>query len=165
MRNSISSRLSRVLGRVTDRREILSPLPALLRPVISQALFAVVLVILLQILEHTIAAPANWLIEALRSVDPLRDTVSFLRNIGALPPQMRPDPASYGVLLAALASLGGAFLALYFTILGVVTSSRYAQVPSEVRDLVVREQTGTLYVKIVALLPAVATLLLGALAL
>ncbi len=149
-------------GREGGPRELSSPLPQLLRAMRRQVAFAVALVIVLHVLEQILSGPAQWLHDQLRSVAWLREIAAGLQQVGLFPQQVHADTSSYVALLGVLASLGGTFLALYFTTLGVVTSTRYARVPSEVRELVLREETGTLYVNLVALLPAVATLLLGA---
>jgi len=69
-------------------------------------------------------------------------------------------PSGYGGLLAALAQISGVFLGLYFTVLGVVASTAWADLPEDVRALLLREQGGNVYIRIVALLGATALLLL-----
>jgi hypothetical protein len=67
-------------------------------------------------------------------------------------------PSGYRGLLEALAQISGVFLGLYFTVLGVVASTAWADLPEDVRSLLLREQGGNVYIRIVALLGALALL-------
>jgi hypothetical protein len=65
-------------------------------------------------------------------------------------------------LLGTLAGIAGVFLALYFTVVGTLVGGRYANVPPNVRELMISEKLGNQYIRLVALFGAVATLLLAA---
>lgn len=53
---------------------------------------------------------------------------------------------SYGGFVAAAVGAEAAFLALFFTTVGVIASTTYSRVPGEVRSLFVRERTSLIYV-------------------
>jgi hypothetical protein len=53
---------------------------------------------------------------------------------------------SYGGFVAAAVGAQAAFLALFFTTVGVIASTTYARVPGEIRSLFVRERTSLIYV-------------------
>jgi len=65
-------------------------------------------------------------------------------------------PDSYGAFVGAAVGAEAAFLALFFTTVGVIASTTYARVPGEIRGLFVRERTSLIYVGNVAV-----TLLVG----
>jgi hypothetical protein len=69
---------------------------------------------------------------------------------------------SYGGFVAAAVGAEAAFLALFFTTVGVIASTTYSRVPGEVRSLFVRERTSLIYVwnVAVALLVGIALLIL-----
>lgn len=68
---------------------------------------------------------------------------------------------SYGGFVAAAVGAEAAFLALFFTTVGVIASTTYARVPGEIRSLFVRERTSLIYVwnVAVALLVGIALLI------
>jgi hypothetical protein len=70
------------------------------------------------------------------------------------------DAAS--ALLGTLAQIAGVFLGLYFAVVGTLVSTRYANVPPNVRELMITDKFGNQYIRLVALFGAVATLLLAA---
>lgn len=55
-------------------------------------------------------------------------------------------PDSYGAFVGTAVGAEAAFLALFFTIVGVIASATYARVPGEIRGLFVRERTSLIYV-------------------
>ncbi len=67
----------------------------------------------------------------------------------------------YASLLSTLAHVSGVFLGLYFTAVSVVASTVYARVPGDVRSVLMQEKVGTVYIRLVALLAAVSTMLLA----
>ncbi len=73
----------------------------------------------------------------------------------------RPESTAYGAMLSTVAQVGGVFLGLYFTAVGVVASAAYTRVPSDIRSLFTREKVGNLYVWVAAFMVAVSVLLLG----
>ncbi len=66
-----------------------------------------------------------------------------------------------------LTTLGGAaaaFLALYFTAISVVVSTAYARTPGTIRSLIIWEEVGSVYFRILAQFAGVVTVMLAALA-
>ena len=55
-------------------------------------------------------------------------------------------PGSYGAFVGVAVGAEAAFLALFFTTVGVIASTTYARVPGEIRGLFVRERTSLIYV-------------------
>ena len=65
-------------------------------------------------------------------------------------------------LLGTLAQIAGVLLGLYFAVVGTLVSTRYADVPPRVRELLVADKLGNQYIRLVAVFGAVAILLLAA---
>jgi hypothetical protein len=61
-------------------------------------------------------------------------------------------------LLNTIVQLAGLFLTLYFTAISLIASTVYARVPGDVRTLAVDEKVGNVYIRIVAILGALAIL-------
>jgi hypothetical protein len=68
---------------------------------------------------------------------------------------------SLRTLLSAIASIVGIFIGLYFTAISVVVSSMFVKVPSSLRELVLKEKVGNLYIRILSVLTVMCILLLG----
>jgi len=68
---------------------------------------------------------------------------------------------SLETLLSIVASISGIFLGLYFTAISVVASSIFVRVPSNLRELLLKEKVGNQYIKILAILTSTSILLLG----
>src|SRR5437899_313909 len=66
--------------------------------------------------------------------------------------------------LTTLGSVAAAFLALYFTAMSVVISTAYARTPGNIRSLIIREEVGSVYFRILAQFAGVVTVMLAALA-
>jgi hypothetical protein len=64
-------------------------------------------------------------------------------------------------LLSVIASVCGVFLALYFTAVSVVAQAGFASAPNAVKDLLLREKAGNLYMRILTTLTCVTLVLLG----
>lgn len=64
-------------------------------------------------------------------------------------------------LLSVIASVCGIFLALYFTAVSVVAQAGFATAPNTVKDLLLREKVGNLYMRILTVLTCVTLILLG----
>src|SRR5437773_6242496 len=60
--------------------------------------------------------------------------------------------------LNTIVQLAGLFLTLYFTAISLIASAVYARVPGDVRTLAVDEKVGNLYIRLVAVLGALAIL-------
>jgi hypothetical protein len=74
------------------------------------------------------------------------------------PPNL--DPGAARDFFGIVAQVAGVFLGLYFTAVSVVASTVYAKVPGEIRGLLTKEKVGNLYIHVVALTVAVASILL-----
>jgi hypothetical protein len=110
--------------------------PYLLRNAILPVLFAIVLVVGIDLLDGLAADVA--------------------KDVGWK--QMSAD--TYDVLFEAVAGVTGVFLALYFTAVSTVAASVYINVPHDIRALIVRDRLGNVYVTGVAFTMAVSVLLL-----
>jgi hypothetical protein len=62
--------------------------------------------------------------------------------------------------LNTVVQLAGLFLTLYFTAISLIASTVYARVPGDVRTLAVDEKVGNVYIRVVAILGAIAILYL-----
>jgi hypothetical protein len=91
------------------------------------------------------AVPLEAAWQALWSIDGIRTAIEQLQTWGLAPQRIALDSNAYFGLLTALAAFAGVFLSLYFATLGLVASSIYAKVQSEVRDLVLRDGVATFY--------------------
>jgi len=127
-------------SRTHDQRKSFSILKEILRAIVWPVIFAIVSVIVLAVI--------NYLLEPYI----IASQIQFLNNL---------DQETSKDILGIIAQVAGVFLALYFTAVSVVASTVYARVPGEVRELLTKEKVGILYIRIVALTVAVATLLLG----
>lgn len=83
----------------------------------------------------------------------------ILESVVAVP--LTVDGETYNTLLQTIAGVTGVFLALYFTAVSTVAATAYAEVPTETRDLLVREKLGNTYVRVVAFVAAFSIALLG----
>jgi hypothetical protein len=80
----------------------------------------------------------------LAAVEELAEWLGRHSRAGSL---VAPVPlSSYASLVSASVGAQATFLALFFTTVGVIASTAYAQVPGEVRQLFVRERASTIYV-------------------
>jgi hypothetical protein len=61
-------------------------------------------------------------------------------------------------LLNTVVQIAGLFLTLYFTAISLIASAVYARVPGDVRTLAVEEKVGNVYIRLVAILGALAIL-------
>jgi len=76
-------------------------------------------------------------------------------------PALQIHKDSYYTLLSTVAGMSGIFLGLYFTALSVVAQGIFKDVPSVIRDLLVREKVGNVYVRTLAILTSISLLMLG----
>lgn len=77
-------------------------------------------------------------------VEALATAVSHVLHWGTLFTPV--TPGSYGAFVGVAVGAEAAFLALFFTTVGVIASTAYARVPGEIRGLFVRERTSLIYV-------------------
>lgn len=127
-------------SRTREQRESFSIFRGISRTIVGPALFAIFFVVVLAAI-HYFLSPYVF-----------TSRLQFLLNL---------DEETSRNLLGIVAQVAGVFLALYFTAVSVVASTVYARVPGEIRELLTKEKVGNLYIQIVALTVAVATLLLG----
>jgi hypothetical protein len=80
-------------------------------------------------------------------------------GVGRLWRSLAPD--RYETLVGVIASIGGVLLALYFTTVGVVASNTYSSVPGRLRQLFLRERTGSWYIRLLAWTVSLSVVVLG----
>jgi hypothetical protein len=110
----------------------------------------------------TYRAARSVALPILMSIFAAAGTIALLSGLEYwLDPGWAVNDSAYVVLLETLAGVSGVFLALYFTAVSTVAATAYADVPSEARDLLVRDKLGNSYVRVVAFLAAVSVGLLA----
>lgn len=112
---------------------------------------------------HLVRRIVAWLVGAAAIVAVLEAIAASLTHVlhwGTLFEPVNAD--SYGGFVAAAVGAEAAFLALFFTTVGVIAATTYSRVPGEVRSLFVRERTSLFYVSnvAVALLVGIALLIM-----
>jgi hypothetical protein len=148
-------------GWFQEQRASLFMLARFIRTICGPALLASILVIGLEVLERLLLAPGGTFWRFALSLGFVHQLKLLLNHLGITPGRMQLDTSTYVSLVSTVAQIAGIFLGLYFTAVGVVVSAVYSRVPGDVRALLVQEKTGNLYLRIVALLCAVAILLLA----
>ncbi|MGF6610451.1 hypothetical protein OKW45_005373 [Paraburkholderia sp. WSM4175] len=63
-----------------------------------------------------------------------------------------PDDSDYVTFLAAISSIGGVFIGLYYAAIATVGSAMYAKVPSNLRDLLAQDRFGIVYMRFLSFL-------------
>ncbi|HEX6369815.1 MAG TPA: hypothetical protein VF006_12925 [Longimicrobium sp.] len=71
------------------------------------------------------------------------------------------DEGAYAELVSGIVGLTGTLLGLYFAALSLVASTAYKDVPTDVRNALIRDRAGTLYIKLIALACACGIIMLG----
>jgi len=151
--------------KVNAGRTSFSVAQALLKSIAIPTLLAVLLILFVNVIESVASEPFQALVKFMLSIPWVGGAIDAGQRLGIVPTGISLNSTGYVALLSTLASVAGVFLALYFTTLGVVASTVYARVQNDIRDLVLREHSGTIYVQIVALLLSVTILLLTGIAL
>lgn len=154
----VGRNLFKVRGWTRSRRESVSILTEILAIVARQLLFAVALVVGLEVLEREVIPQLGALVGSfgnLPNAGPLQALLTTLQSL-------QVDRTVSVNMLTTMVQIAGVFLGLYFTAVSVVASTVYARVQGDVRDLLVREKVGNFYVRVVALLGVVGTILLAA---
>ena len=72
-----------------------------------------------------------------------------------------PQESNYGNLLVAIIGIGGVFIGLYYAAISAVGGAIYARVPNNIRDLLAKEQVGSVYMRLLALLTSFAVCLIA----
>lgn len=62
-----------------------------------------------------------------------------------------PEDSTYGALLEAVIAVGGVFIGLYYAAISTIGGAIYARLPSDIRDLLAKEQVGNAYMRLLAL--------------
>jgi len=57
------------------------------------------------------------------------------------------DDSNYVTFLAAIGSIGGVFIGLYYAAIATVASAMYSRVPSNLRDLLAQDRFGIVYMQ------------------
>jgi hypothetical protein len=143
-------------GWFQEKRTSLYMLVRFIRTIFGSVLLAILLVVSLEVLEHLLLSPGGSFWRFALSLGFVHQLKLLLNQFGVTPSRMRLNNSTYVSLLSTVAQISGIFLGLYFTAVGVVVSAVYSRVPGDVRALLVQEKTGNLYLRIVALLCAVA---------
>jgi len=61
-----------------------------------------------------------------------------------------PDDSDYVTLLATISGIGGVFIGLYYAGLAAVSGAIYARVPNNVRDLLIQDRFGNVYLRLLS---------------
>ncbi len=69
--------------------------------------------------------------------------------------------SNYGTLITAFVGAGGVFIGLYYAIISTIGSSIYSKMPNDIRDLLIKEQLGNAYMRLMAWLTFVGLCLLA----
>jgi len=75
--------------------------------------------------------------------------------------KIQENSQSLATILSVLASISAIFLGLYFTAISVLAGSVYSKVPHDIRNLLLKEKVGSIYIKILITLTSISILLLG----
>lgn len=73
----------------------------------------------------------------------------------------KPDASNYVSFLGTVAQIGGVFIALYFAALTSVAATVFAKVPAPIRNLLIGERIGALYMRYLAFATFLPLLLIG----
>lgn len=116
---------------------------------------AIVVVLTLEAIDRLLLQQTNILCAVL----PDDFAISLARRfrIGA-------DPSAEQVLFSTTAQICGVFLGLYFAAISSIAATVYADVPGDVRLVLIREKVGNIYIRTVAFLGATVLILLSLLA-
>ncbi|MDP8225368.1 MAG: hypothetical protein P9L99_18545 [Candidatus Lernaella stagnicola] len=132
------------------RRTKLRILRSLIGSLILKSSVAVVLVGALLTIDHVIerlVSSPHWI----QGIAP-----DFLVKI-----VLEPDGRLFDLVVTTVAQVSGLILGLYFAALGVLIGTVYADVPKSVRQIVLREKVGNVYIFWVAVLAAVSLLFIA----
>lgn len=72
-----------------------------------------------------------------------------------------PDDSDYVTLLATVATVGGVFIGLYYAGVTATAGAVYSRVPNNVRNLLVRERVGNVYMRYLAFVTFLSLCLIG----
>lgn len=126
----------------------------LVRIILPSLFIALIPLLALETAEHELLRES-----ALSAIPYVRGLIEF---IGILRVKAIENANSVAAFLSILASVSGIFLGLYFTAISVVASSAYTHAPSTLRELLLKEKVGNLYIRSLSILMASALLMLCA---
>lgn len=69
--------------------------------------------------------------------------------------------SNYGTLITAFVGAGSVFIGLYYAVISTIGSSIYSKMPNDIRDLLIKEQLGNAYMRLIAWLTFVGLCLLA----
>ena len=72
-----------------------------------------------------------------------------------------PDDSDYVTFLATVSGIGGVFIGLYYAGISTVSSSIYASVPNNVRDLLAQERVGNVYLRFLSFITSLGLILIA----
>jgi hypothetical protein len=72
-----------------------------------------------------------------------------------------PDDSDYVTLLATVSGIGGVFIGLYYAGICTVSGAIYSRVPNNIRDLLVQERIGYVYMRYLGLVTFIGLALIG----
>ncbi len=119
----------------------------IIKTVSSQFLFALVIIISLELIQRNLPLNLEY----------------YFNEAGARYARMANRilrEGSYSTLLTTYAQIAGILLGLYFAGISAVLSTAYANVPDNVREKLINEKFGNVYIKVVALFGGIALILL-----
>ena len=131
---------------VDSAGEELSALRAIFKGIRLPIVSALLIVVGLYIFERHITTIAGWNL--------IQDSVISEYLLRSL------DLNAYTQLLATIATVTGVFLGLYFTAVTAVIANIYSAVPNDVRELLIRDRLGGVYVRIVSFSTVLSVILL-----
>ena len=128
------------------RREYLA-LKILLKDIMFPAIMAIIVVIGFCIFEYHINTIAR--LDLIQNNSIGRYLLSPL------------DPDTYTQLLATIATITAVFIGLYFAAISAIISSIYSSIPNDIRQLLISDQFGNVYVRITSFSTVLALILLA----
>ncbi|GLQ98796.1 hypothetical protein [Dyella mobilis] len=87
----------------------------------------------------------------------------YLKNLESIKSLglVMPSSSDYVTFLAAIGSIGGVFIGLYYAAIASVGGAIYAHVPNDLRNLLAQERYGNLYIRLLSFLTVLCLLLIA----
>ena len=129
---------------------------------ITRQLVGIAILPLLQALLIALALAAiDIVLLKLEHLAPYPATIRFVQWLASANQEIAAHASTVDSMLSVVVSVAGVFLGLYFTAVSVVASSVYANTPSELMELLLREKVGNHYVRGLAILTTIGLLALA----
>ena len=90
-----------------------------------------------------------------------RDSTYRVVQIGGAASISVPTDGDYVTFLAAVSSIGGVFIGLYYAAISAVGGAIYATVPNNIRELLAHERRGNVYMRFLAFLTSLGLILIA----